>query len=165
MPDTYWLVSSSSTDIPVDYTVGGAARPTPRRGGTVTLEAVFVPDDGAVDFTALNTGRGVVIGQDARYDALMAYGEFAASAEIITGVDGQAYLHEELPDRAGVDTQFVLVTPPDSIRIAPFYAAVTAATDATTDASARRRIDLELAYLGAASEWVSRANARDDLVA
>lgn len=166
MPDLYWLISSRRTDIPIDYVVGGGARPTPKRGGSITLECVFTPDEGAPDYDAIIGGaRGVLATQDARYDALAAYGAFSNTTRIITSTDGEAYLHEDISGRSDVDTQFVLVTPPEHIVTDPFYAAVTDVTDATARESAHRRLDVDLTYLGAESEWVSWGNARDDLVA
>lgn len=161
MPDTYWLIDEAPT-IPVDYVAGESTWPTPRRGGTVSLTCVFVPNS-RTDYTTL--GEAAVDSFPERYEALRRYLEFVDAVTTVQAVDGQAYFREQLPTQASVDTQFVSVRPPAAVDVEPFYAVVSGGTVPKSSPSVRRRIELELTYLAPASDYADADAAKTALEA
>jgi hypothetical protein len=162
MSNTYWIIGrgTAADDIPVDYVTEGD-RPTPRRGGTVTLQCVFVDD--LIDYDTLD--EPALTGRLTRFRELESYLQYLDGVSIISGVDGAAYLHEQLPRTADIQTTFISVDPPDTITTEPFYGAVTGGTVATQGESNRNSIDLEVTYLADVSEYPTRKLARDALIA
>jgi len=163
MPDTYWLLDRGIDGdiIGIDYVLASNPWPTPRRGGTLTLACVFVED--AVDYSGLS--QPALEGKLTRYEAVRDYLEFVDAVSIIQSVDGQTYFRERLPAAASVDTHFLRVMPPDTVDVPDFYAVVSGGSVTQQSASSRLRVDLELTYLGEASDWATRALARAALEA
>ena len=158
MPDTYWLLDEAPA-IPIDYVTAGSGYVDVSRGATTTVECRFYPSD----HSAIN--EPVVTGLSDRYRAARDLVEYASAATVVTGTDGVAYFRERVPNVAPVDTQFVKVRPPDHDNAPDYWGVVTGGRPRSGTDGDRRRLDLEIAYLGDVDDYPDRETARGQLEA
>jgi len=160
MSDTYWLLDrASGDDIPIDEVLGTQPLPSPERGARTRLQCVFWPD--LYDYSTLPDPA--LTGQQPRFDAAAQYLEYVGSVSTLQATDGSVFFRESVPPASPVTTFFVEVVPPSSAETDPFYAVVVGGSTVTESTPERRRLDLELAYLGTVADYPDRPTARDAL--
>jgi len=141
----------------------------PERGDTAELTFVFIPSDGTAFRDGTTFADGTVFGSPETileaYRAVRDRLEFS-DAVVRRGrsIAGVPYVREQLPTRAPVDSQIVLVEPADGIQaLNPFWAAVVGGTDESSDGVGTRRLTLALFKLADGSRYSSRSDLEDDL--
>ena len=155
---TNWLLDEEPA-IPIDYVTAQSGYVNRTRGSRTTLQCRFYPSD----HSAIN--EEVITGFSDRYRAARAYLEYANAVNTITSIEGKTFFVERLPPIAPVETQFVKVRPPDNNDNPDFWAVITGGNTTTEADNERRRLELEVTYLGEVDDYADRSAARSVLEA
>lgn len=154
------------SDISIDFKPDGpvasyllSSTPTRTRGETVSLEIGFEP--GWPDY-------GDVYGTTAlqEYQDMVDRLGFVLSQGSDVGVshDSVPWVQEDLPSRAPVSSQVLLVEPGADVQdIDPFWGALTNGDDSSRPPRGLRTMTVELVFLADGSEYADRTALKNDI--